>query len=266
MRRRVNAATVCGLWLLLPADGTSSTKYAARSHRKQKPAVHENRMSKWYTTVAENTKEPVLKQAYKLAATVALRNLSLAQDLLRRAKKLQAKDETHQMQLMDLQIQGRLKARGALSRCPRGQDFLVEIQARQGRWQNTTTLKATGLWQAAINDKLIGFVYARSVGVRTPSVLGCYPNGILGLPRRWPVRWGCCFVLKPLYGFNGVGVILVQNGVDRISGWPVRGKHDVVNLLKWRGTGKQFTSRTYCEGSSYKPTIYSHLRLPSRLC
>ena len=85
--------------------------------------------------------------------------------------------------------------------CPTSQDFLYLLRKRQTRWLNASYVLEHGLWQRAIDDKLLGYIYARSVGVATPSVLFCDPRGPLFLPEEWPTEWGCCFAIKPLYGF-----------------------------------------------------------------
>ena len=51
---------------------------------------------------------------------------------------------------------------------------------------------------------------ARAVGVRTPSVLFCNARGPGSLPTVWPSSWGCCFAIKPLYGYMDWGIMLVE--------------------------------------------------------
>ena len=128
-------------------------------------------------------------------------------------------------------------------------DYLKYLRRRQYRWQNNMTyLRHHGLWQAAIDDKLIGYLYARSVGVATPSVLFCDPRGYSALPLEWPASWGCCFVLKPLFGYNDFGILLIENGVDRFSGTRLRGRRDVIEHFR--------RSRPNYERKMTEQTIY----------
>ena len=69
----------------------------------------------------------------------------------------------------------------------------------------------------------------------TPSVLFCDPRGPAALPEEWPASWGCCFAIKPLYGFNDFGVMLVEDGVDRFTGEPLGGRDDVLRFLRKQG-------------------------------
>ena len=50
------------------------------------------------------------------------------------------------------------------------------------RWLNASHVMNKGLWQRAIDDKLLGYVFARAHGVPTPSVLFCDPRGPPALP------------------------------------------------------------------------------------
>jgi len=87
---------------------------------------------------------------------------------------------------------------GFPSPCARDEDILYLVRRRQHRWLNASYVLDKGLWQRAIDDKLIGYIFARSVGVATPSVLFCDPRGPMALPDVWPQSWGCCFAIKPL--------------------------------------------------------------------
>ena len=102
---------------------------------------------------------------------------------------------------------------GLLSTCSAKEDFLSLLRRRKDRWMETDYVARTGLWQAAVDDKLLGFVYARSRNIRTPDVLFCHSKGYSALPRQWPKTWGCCFVIKPLRGYNDFGILLVEGGV-----------------------------------------------------
>ena len=188
-----------------------------------------NPTSVWFETVAESlNSDPVLKQAYTLAATIALTNISRAQTVLRRAKHVNSFRNTVEMAIVDLDatgVSGRtFSQRGRTSDCRPNQDFLMELQLRQDRWRNKDHVRVKSLWQAAIDDKLIGFLYARSIGVNTPSVLWCDQRGIIALPLVWPKEWGCCFVIKPLHGYNDIGVMVVDHGVDVFTGWRLTGR------------------------------------------
>ena len=123
---------------------------------------------------------------------------------------------------------------GLLSTCSAKEDFLSLLRRRKDRWMETDYVARTGLWQAAVDDKLLGFVYARSRNIRTPDVLFCHSKGYSALPRQWPKTWGCCFVIKPLRGYNDFGILLVEGGVDRFTGERVRGRDDVLRLIAKR--------------------------------
>lgn len=88
--------------------------------------------------------------------------------------------------------------------CGKDTEFNALVQRRQRRWKDGQYIVRRGLWQAAIDDKILGFVFARKLGIVTPDVLFCHSKGYSMLPEAWPRTWGCCFVIKPLYGFNDV--------------------------------------------------------------
>ena len=151
----------------------------------------------------------------------------------------------------------------------RREDYLVLVQERLQRWHNRRY--DPNMWPLIINDKLLGYAFAHSIGVRTPRVLFCSADGLAGLPAKWPAAWGPRFAVKPLYGTNSDGVLLVSSGVDLISGRPVRGRADVQELYlarDWsklaqigpavhRGVGRA-TSRNFPElGRARHPTSSS---------
>lgn len=182
-------------------------------------------LSKWYQTVAERVKDPLLREVYALAAVVVMTNMSRARKLVREASELHRLGNELDMNADDEADANSVKPMlGRQSRCRPGEDFLYELQMRQDRWRNPVRVLSNSIWQAAIDDKLIGFIYARSIGVHTPAVLWCDSRGVSALPRKWPATWGCCFAIKPLYGYNAIGIMLVDHGVDILTGWPVRGR------------------------------------------
>ena len=63
--------------------------------------------------------------------------------------------------------------KGQQASCEQGQDFLIELKYRQNRWEQRQYIIKKNIWQAAIDDKIVGGVFARSVGVDTPSILWC---------------------------------------------------------------------------------------------
>ena len=85
------------------------------------------------------------------------------------------------------------------------------------------------------------------VGVATPSVLFCDPRGPLFLPEEWPTEWGCCFAIKPLYGFNDMAVMLIEHGIDRFTGARLRGREDVLTHLRQSNVPQLHRSTIYIE-------------------
>ena len=138
-------------------------------------------------------------------------------------------------------------ATGMPSPCRSEVDILYQLRKRQTRWLNTSFVLQRGLWQRAIDDKLLGYIFARSQGVATPSVLFCDVRGPLALPDAWPASWGCCFAIKPLYGYNDFGVMLVENGVERFTGTVLRGRDDVLRHLRRQGVPRLRRSTVYVE-------------------
>lgn len=138
-------------------------------------------------------------------------------------------------------------ASGFRNQCPLFTDYLALVRKRQVKWLNASHVVRHGLWQRAIDDKLLGYIFARSVGVATPSVLFCDPRGPLVLPDVWPTSWGCCFAIKPLYGYNDFGVMLIEDGVDRFTGAWIRGREDVLAHLRRKGVPRLHRSTVYIE-------------------
>ena len=146
--------------------------------------------------------------------------------------------------------------RGVVSTCPREIDFLRQLRLRQSRWLDASYATQRNLWQRAIDDKLLGYVYARSVGVRTPSVLFCDERGVSALPREWPEAWGCCFVIKPLYGFNDFGVMVIEDGIDRFTGTVLEGRDDVARLLRKNNVPHRLLRKTIYVETIVRPEAH----------
>ena len=145
---------------------------------------------------------------------------------------------------------------GFLSTCPKRYDYLLKLRQRQTRWLNSSHAVRRGLWQRAIDDKLLGYIFARSVGVLTPSVLFCDTGGVQTLPQTWPRSWGCCFVIKPLYGYNDIGVFIVENGVDRFTGQRLVGRADLQRLIRDKhGTLRRLGPRTIYVETLIRPEL-----------
>lgn len=231
----------------------------------------ETHLSRWYREIASTvSSDPILKDAYNLAAVVAKTNESRARELVKRVKGMVAMRMGTEMTVSDLSKPVATHVRpmkGHLSNCPKGEDYLVKLRERKRRWQNGTMSQ---IWQSAVDDKLIGYIYARSIGVRTPSVLWCNSRGYTALPLRWPKEWGCCFVIKPVYGYNDIGVMIVENGVDRFTGWPLRGREDAMKIVRYkewievRAMSRTFIVETLIRGdqatfNSSAPTDYKFL-------
>lgn len=136
---------------------------------------------------------------------------------------------------------------GATSACLPQHDYLRYVRLRQTRWLNSSYVLSNNIWQRAIDDKILGYIFARSVGVPTPSVLFCDDRGPKALPEEWPPEWGCCFVIKPLFGFNDFGVMLIEDGIDRFTGVPLRGREDVLNHLRATNVPRLHKRTVYVE-------------------
>ena len=66
-------------------------------------------------------------------------------------------------------------------------------------------------------------------------------------PDKWPDEWGCCFAIKPLYGYADFGIMLVENNVDRFSGALLRGRDDVLRHLRTQGVPRLHRRTVYVE-------------------
>ena len=86
-------------------------------------------------------------------------------------------------------------------------------------------------WASALENKIVGWAFARSLGVATPRILHCASRPA-DLPPAWPSQWGARFVVKPLHGSSALGVLLLDGGVDRLSNRTVRGRDDVLALYR----------------------------------
>jgi len=118
--------------------------------------------------------------------------------------------------------------------CDQSENYLQLVTNRIKRWEpwknkESVYLHRNNLWQASLDTKLIGYFFANSLGVRTPTVHACEPGGALFLPQIFPASWGGKFVVKPIMGFNSEGVLLVDKGKDRFSGRKVAGQRDVLH-------------------------------------
>ena len=54
---------------------------------------------------------------------------------------------------------------GATSACLPQHDYLRYVRLRQTRWLNSSYVLSNNIWQRAIDDKILGYIFARSVGV-----------------------------------------------------------------------------------------------------
>ena len=119
-------------------------------------------------------------------------------------------------------------------------DYLSLLDQRTRRWSKPV---GRTLWPFSINNKLLGYLFALSVGVRTPQILFC-SRSLAGLPAAWPRAWGRRFAVKPLFGTNSRGVVLVNNGIDVMSGRPARGRADVEKIYADRSWQQLERGRT----------------------
>lgn len=74
-------------------------------------------------------------------------------------------------------------------------------------------------------NKVVSMAFARSLGVRTASLLHYGP--ISTLPEQWPKEWGRHIVVKPLNGHSSFGILLLVDGWDLLSRRHYRGRADV---------------------------------------
>lgn len=123
-----------------------------------------------------------------------------------------------------------------LPTCPAQYDFLSLLRKRHADWSGQLYLRSHNLWQAAVNEKRLGYAFAESVGVRSPRLLCCSCE-LAALPGKWPAHWGRDFVVKPPNGHSGRGVLLLSNGVDIFSGQRFDGAAAVRALYARQGLG-----------------------------
>lgn len=126
--------------------------------------------------------------------------------------------------------------------CDRNEDYHRLLAARKSNWvsrdgeegteKSRVYLRQHNLWQAALDNKLVAYFFARSLGIRTPIIHACEPRGAAHLPITFPPEWGDSFVLKPVAGFNANGVLLVDAGKDRFTRRFIRGREDVLAAYK----------------------------------
>ena len=164
---------------LVTAQTTSKPlpKWGAPRKKRQalKASLPDNPVSKWYKQVAAKLqKDDLLKQAYDLAAIVARHNITRARAIVKVAKGMVAMKQYTEVAIQDLKDPLRVTPKkGQQASCEQGQDFLIELKYRQNRWEQRQYIIKKNIWQAAIDDKIVGGVFARSVGVDTPSILWC---------------------------------------------------------------------------------------------
>ena len=112
---------------------------------------------------------------------------------------------------------------GAPPVCSDGDDVLEHFRERKLRWQQHRP------WTAALHSKLVGYAFARSLGVETANVYFC--GKLEDLPAQWPAAWGRRLVVKPLDGHSSTGVVLLQDGVDVRSGQIISGGTDYARTV-----------------------------------
>lgn len=100
----------------------------------------------------------------------------------------------------------------AFNNCPPEHDYHVKVLERRKRWRRAMTnsfdLAETGaIWQMALDAKLLGMLFAQSLGVRTAQMIGCYTAGPAALPDKFPESWPDRVVIKPVLGANGEGAL-----------------------------------------------------------
>ena len=86
--------------------------------------------------------------------------------------------------------------------------FEERVQQRMVDWKNSTYIESNQLWQHTVNHKLIGYLFAHSLGVRTPRLLGCLESR-KPQPAYSP-SWPDEVVVKPINGWSSRGVTLVS--------------------------------------------------------
>lgn len=135
---------------------------------------------------AAEAKDADLAGVYRTAAATLGRNRSHALRIVREAKQRHVQrtrriqtDEADRERAANLSVATR---RGRVENCSKGEDFLGLLRRRKQRWLNRSYVLERSLWQRAIDDKLLGYIFAREHGVRTPDVLWCSSRGVNALP------------------------------------------------------------------------------------
>jgi len=100
--------------------------------------------------------------------------------------------------------------------CEDDEDFNYWIRVRTQRWQKPKYLEEHGIWQAAIGDKLGGYLFARKMGVRVPHIDFCTGNGPELLSQYDPPK-DKGFVVKNLYGHSSQNVYVMESGFGGIN-------------------------------------------------
>ena len=131
--------------------------------------------------------------------------------------------------------------------CTLKYNFGALLQSRQSRWSHLKN-PYTRPWQIDVNDKFLGYAYARAYGVRTPRLLDC-PSSAVALPTSWPSNWGSDFVVKPLLGFSSRGVLLIRNGEETFEHDIVKGRQDVIKSYARKYNASAAQRRVFLESA-----------------
>ena len=95
----------------------------------------------------------------------------------------------------------RFSSHAAKNTCDPSEDYHRLVHHRIRHWindrQDFTYLREHDLWQAALDNKLIGYFFARAQGVNTPPLYACEPQGVNHLPATFPDALGSSYVVKP---------------------------------------------------------------------
>lgn len=100
--------------------------------------------------------------------------------------------------------------------CPNDQDFNYWIRTRHYRWNHGSYLKDNKIWQAAISDKLGGYLFAQKMGVKAPRIDFCTGDGPDTLANYDPPK-NQGFVMKDLHGHSAHNVYVMESGFGGIN-------------------------------------------------